>query len=243
MTRPTLSRRRLLGALGAGAASMPFLPSLLRAQPAAATTRLIVFFSPNEPITKSYWEPSGTGADRAIRIDATDDALDGDLVARALKALVEKEKPDLVLLGKQQVDGDANQVGQLLAEYLGCCENGQTFRGLPGDRGVGTLGGSQDHAAIVCSRAGFVEQYGFAPVRHERSIALAGDWTFAVGVSGVRASKTGDARHLYNQASRAASAALQAWRAASGREDATLFAAATWSPDARAWPTRSRGRR
>ncbi len=60
-----------------------------------------------------------TGADRAIRVDVTDDALDGDLVARALKALVEKEKPDLVLLGKQTVDGDSNQVGQILAELLG----------------------------------------------------------------------------------------------------------------------------
>ncbi len=46
-------------------------------------------------------------------------SLDGDLIARALAALVEKEKPDLVLLGKQEVEGDANQVGQLLAEYLG----------------------------------------------------------------------------------------------------------------------------
>ena len=60
-----------------------------------------------------------TGADRAIRVDVTDDQLDGDVVARALKALVEKEKPDLVLAGKQQVDGDSNQVAQLLAEYLG----------------------------------------------------------------------------------------------------------------------------
>ena len=48
----------------------------------------------------------------------SDDQLDGDLVARALKAIVEKEKPDLVLMGKQTVDGDSNQVGQLLAEYL-----------------------------------------------------------------------------------------------------------------------------
>ncbi len=61
----------------------------------------------------------GTGADRAIRVDAQDGELDGDTVARALKALVEKEKPDLVIVGKQAVDGDANQVGQLLAEYLG----------------------------------------------------------------------------------------------------------------------------
>jgi electron transfer flavoprotein beta subunit len=61
----------------------------------------------------------GTGADRAIRVDATDDALDGDLVARGLKALVEREKPDLVLLGYQQAENESNEVGQMLAEYLG----------------------------------------------------------------------------------------------------------------------------
>jgi electron transfer flavoprotein beta subunit len=59
-----------------------------------------------------------TGADRAIRIDAGEEALDGDVIARALKALVDQENPDLVLLGKQAVDGDSNQVGQQLAEYL-----------------------------------------------------------------------------------------------------------------------------
>jgi electron transfer flavoprotein beta subunit len=59
-----------------------------------------------------------TGADKAIRVDTTDDALDGDVVARALKALVLRDKPDVVVMGKQTVDGDTNQVGQLLAEYL-----------------------------------------------------------------------------------------------------------------------------
>jgi electron transfer flavoprotein beta subunit len=44
---------------------------------------------------------------------------DGALVAKSLRALVEKEKPDLVLMGKQAVDGDSNQVGQMLAELLG----------------------------------------------------------------------------------------------------------------------------
>ncbi|AKV02070.1 Electron transfer flavoprotein, beta subunit [Labilithrix luteola] len=80
-----------------------------------------------------------TGADRAIRIDATDDQLDGDLVARALKALVEKEKPDLVLCGKQAVDGDSNQVGQLLAEYLGWPQ--ATF--------AGTIKSEDDKSLIV----------------------------------------------------------------------------------------------
>jgi electron transfer flavoprotein beta subunit len=59
-----------------------------------------------------------TGADRAIRVDTTDDALDGRLVAAALKAIVEEEKPDLVVLGKQVVDGENNHVGQALAELL-----------------------------------------------------------------------------------------------------------------------------
>ena len=79
---------------------------------------VVVSFGPKE-VEPTLRAALATGADRAIRIDATDDALDGDLVARALKSLVEKEKPDLVLLGKQQVEGDSNQVGQLLAEYLG----------------------------------------------------------------------------------------------------------------------------
>jgi electron transfer flavoprotein beta subunit len=61
----------------------------------------------------------GTGADRAIRVEATDDTLDGDVVARGLKGLVEKEKPDLVLLGYQQAEHESNEVGQMLAEYLG----------------------------------------------------------------------------------------------------------------------------
>jgi electron transfer flavoprotein beta subunit len=59
-----------------------------------------------------------TGANRAIRVEASDDALDGSLVAKALRAIVDAEKPDLVVLGKQAVDGDTNQVGQRLAELL-----------------------------------------------------------------------------------------------------------------------------
>jgi electron transfer flavoprotein beta subunit len=79
---------------------------------------IVVTFGPKETET-TLRGALATGADRAIRVDATDDQLDGDIVARALKAIAEKEKPDLVLCGKQAVDGDSNQVGQLVAEYLG----------------------------------------------------------------------------------------------------------------------------
>ena len=78
---------------------------------------VIVTFGPKETET-NLRQALATGADRAIRVDAADDKLDGDLVARALKTLVEREKPDLVLMGKQAVDGDSNQVGQILAEQL-----------------------------------------------------------------------------------------------------------------------------
>jgi electron transfer flavoprotein beta subunit len=59
-----------------------------------------------------------TGADRSIRIEADDDQLDGRLVAEALQAVVKKEQPDLILMGKQAVDGDSNYVGQALAQML-----------------------------------------------------------------------------------------------------------------------------
>lgn len=59
------------------------------------------------------------GAERGIHIKATDAELDSDLTARILAKVFEMEKPALFILGKQAVDGDSNQVGQLLAEYLG----------------------------------------------------------------------------------------------------------------------------
>ncbi|MBC2713782.1 MAG: electron transfer flavoprotein subunit beta/FixA family protein [Desulfobacteraceae bacterium] len=58
------------------------------------------------------------GADRGIHVSAGSE-LDSDAVARILKKVVETESPDLVLLGKQAIDVDDNQVSQLLAEYLG----------------------------------------------------------------------------------------------------------------------------
>src|SRR5205814_2837192 len=57
------------------------------------------------------------GVDRAIRIDDTR-ALDPYAVARILRVLIEKEAPHVVIMGKQAVDDDSNQVGQMLAGLL-----------------------------------------------------------------------------------------------------------------------------
>ncbi len=58
------------------------------------------------------------GADRAILVE-TDVELQPLAVAKLLKALVDKEKPDLVITGKQAIDDDANQTGQMLAALAG----------------------------------------------------------------------------------------------------------------------------
>ena len=58
------------------------------------------------------------GADRAILV-RSDQALEPLAVARVLAKVIDMEKPDLVLMGKQAIDDDANAVGQMLAELLG----------------------------------------------------------------------------------------------------------------------------
>jgi len=58
------------------------------------------------------------GADRGILVE-TDAPLQPLDVAKLLKAVVEAEKPDLVILGKQAIDDDASQTGQMLAGLLG----------------------------------------------------------------------------------------------------------------------------
>ncbi|CAN0547863.1 unnamed protein product [Laminaria digitata] len=57
------------------------------------------------------------GADRGVHVK-TDQELQPLAVAKLLKALVEKESPDLVILGKQAIDDDSNQTGQMLAALL-----------------------------------------------------------------------------------------------------------------------------
>jgi electron transfer flavoprotein beta subunit len=58
------------------------------------------------------------GADRAILVE-TDDAVEPLAVAKILKAIFDEEQPGLVLLGKQAIDDDSNQTGQMLAALTG----------------------------------------------------------------------------------------------------------------------------
>ena len=58
------------------------------------------------------------GADRAILVESTDE-LNSLSIAKLLKAVVDKEEPQLVILGKQAIDSDNNQTGQMLAALSG----------------------------------------------------------------------------------------------------------------------------
>lgn len=79
---------------------------------------IVVSFGPAD-VQQTMRQTLAMGADRGVLVQAEDKQLDSLVVARALKALVDKEKPELVLMGKQAVDGDSNAVGQMLAEMLG----------------------------------------------------------------------------------------------------------------------------
>jgi electron transfer flavoprotein beta subunit len=81
------------------------------------------------------------GADRGILVQ-TDDDLQPLAVAKLFKAVVEKEHPDIVILGKQAIDDDCNQTGQMLAGLLG----------WPQGTHANTLRFSVDKTTLECTR-------------------------------------------------------------------------------------------
>jgi galactokinase len=118
-----------------------------------------------------------------------------------------------------------------LASYLGCVENGESFGSLRGHAGVGTFGGSEDHVAILSSRAGQLAQYSFAPVIREATHSMPASHLFVVAFSGVAAEKAAGARERYNRLSQTARHLLAEWNRITGRSDTSLARAAGSAPD------------
>jgi electron transfer flavoprotein beta subunit len=75
------------------------------------------------------------GADRAIHV-LTDEEVQPLGVAKTLKAIVGKEQPQLVILGKQAIDDDCNQTGQMLATLLGWPQGTFASKVVAGDGGI-----------------------------------------------------------------------------------------------------------
>ncbi len=121
---------------------------------------------------------------------------------------------------------------EALGGYLGALESGRSYGPFAGDRGVGTLGGSQDEIAILCCRAGTLSRYSFCPVRAEGEIPFPADRAFVVAYCGVAAEKTSSALHKYNEASLAVTEIVRLWNQSAGRADASLADAIESEPGA-----------
>ncbi|KZK87911.1 Electron transfer flavoprotein subunit beta [Pseudovibrio sp. W64] len=90
----------------------------LRLKEAGKATEIIVVSIGPKQATETIRTGLAMGADRGILFQ-TDDVAEPLAVAKVLKGIVDEEEPGLVILGKQAIDDDCNQTGQMLAALLG----------------------------------------------------------------------------------------------------------------------------
>jgi galactokinase len=113
------------------------------------------------------------------------------------------------------------------ATYYACLENGRTFGTLQGDAGVGTHGGSEDHAAMLLGKSGELSAFSFVPIRHVGDAPVPGSWQFVIASSGATSEKTGAARQAYNRLSEGVEILLRLWNAAGQQHDSLAAALAS----------------
>lgn len=89
------------------------------ANPAARLGEVVVVAMGPAEVQTHLRTALAMGADRALWVQAEEKDLDASVVAQGIHALVQKEQPTLVLLGKLAADGEGNEVGQRLAGLLG----------------------------------------------------------------------------------------------------------------------------
>lgn len=94
------------------------LEEALRLREAGKAEEVVVVSLGSAEIQQQLRTGLAMGADRALLVDAGDTVLQPLQLAHALKALIERESPGLVLMGKQAIDDDAAQTGPMLAALL-----------------------------------------------------------------------------------------------------------------------------
>lgn len=117
------------------------------------------------------------------------------------------------------------------ASYFACIENGLDYGALAGDAGVGTHGGSEDHAAMVTGRPGHLSAFAFVPPRLLEEVRMPEDWVFVLTPSGIAADKTGGALGPYNRLARGIQILLDRWNQ-HGSPASSLAHALAMSPQA-----------
>ncbi len=90
----------------------------VRLKEAGTVTEIIAVSLGDKSCQEQIRTSLALGADRGIQVE-TDAELQPLAIAKLLKAIVDKEQPDMVILGKQSIDGDNNQTGQMLAALAG----------------------------------------------------------------------------------------------------------------------------
>ncbi len=94
------------------------LEEAIRLRESGAATEVVLVSVGSAEIETVIRSGLAMGADRAIRVDADND-LEPLAIAKLLKHVVEQEEAGLVITGKQSIDGDNNQTGQMLSALLG----------------------------------------------------------------------------------------------------------------------------
>ena len=90
----------------------------VRLKEAGTATEVVTVSIGPEKAQDQIRQSLAMGADRGILIK-TDETVEPLAVAKLLKAIIDEEKPELAILGKQAIDDDSNQTGQMLAALLG----------------------------------------------------------------------------------------------------------------------------
>jgi electron transfer flavoprotein beta subunit len=90
----------------------------IRLKEKGIATEVVVVSIGAKPVEETLRTALAVGADRAIII-STDQRIEPLAAAKLLKAVADKEQPQLIICGKQAIDDDANQTGQMLAALLG----------------------------------------------------------------------------------------------------------------------------
>ena len=124
----------------------------IRIQEAGTATEVIAVSVGPKQCQETLRTAMAMGADRGILVESEEE-IQPLAVAKLLKSLVEKEEPGLVILGKQAIDDDSNQTGQMLAALLGwpqgtfACDVGFEEGGVKVNREVD--GGTQSVALVL----------------------------------------------------------------------------------------------
>ncbi|MDB5529777.1 MAG: Electron transfer flavoprotein alpha/beta-subunit [Devosia sp.] len=91
----------------------------LRLREAGTATEVVIVTVGSEKSAETLRAGLAMGADRAIHVKTDAPRIEPLAVAKVLKAVIASEAPDLVILGKQAIDDDSNQTGQMLSALLG----------------------------------------------------------------------------------------------------------------------------